>query len=346
MVAKLPSASVLAAIIVTALAAAGCDDDSSPSTPRSDAARLVNYHGGHGSEGLSLRHPAAWSARNYRCVSSFTTPIVYLSNQRLRRPCTHHQLPHGSVTKGRAPLDRLRPGGVLVRWSFVGSPWVTFKGAHGRPLKVDGYRAKLLKGEYGCAHLGADVGYILKVDRPDLPHGLYELRACIAGPDSARTEAEVRALISSTKLPSAREISKHSSPTAEGPIVRNGSLAGRLIVEPASAAAGEDVGVTVRNEGSVPLYYGLPLRVQRMTGGDWESAKEAVFGPGPVSFPLPLFSLPPGRRSGPPHGPTFDGVVLPRTLEPGKYRFLKEISGDGRSLGAPRAQLVASFSVR
>jgi hypothetical protein len=334
-------------LVVTALAAAGCGGGSSSTTLGGGAARLVSYHGGgHGFEGLSFRYPASWSAYHYRCASSFTSPIVYLSNERLHPPCTHRRLAHGSVTKGRAPLDRLRPGGVLVEWSLTGFPGSTFKNAHGRPLRVDGFQAKLLTGEYGCAHLGADVGYVLTVNRRHDPYNRYELRACIAGPDSASTEAEVRGLISSTTLPTAREISTDSSSTAPGPIVHNGSLAGRLIVEPAPVAAGEDVGVAVRNEGSVPIYYGLGLRIQRKAGGDWENAKEAVYGPGPVAYRLPLFSLPPGRRAGPHHGGTFDGVVLPRTLKPGKYRFLKQISGDGRSLGAPRAMLVAGFRVR
>jgi hypothetical protein len=135
--------------------------------------------------------------------------------------------------------------------------------------------------------------------------------------------------------------------TARGPVVRNGQLAGRLIAKSGLVDPGDRVGVAVRNAGSVPLYYGLPLRAQRKTGGDWESAKEAVYGPGPVAYRLPLFSLPPGRTAGPHHnGGTFDGVSLPRTLEPGKYRLVKEVSGDGRSLGPPRAELVANFRVR
>jgi len=340
MVAKLPTASVLAAIIVSGLVA--CGSGSSPSTPEG-AARLVTYHAGHGFEGLSFRYPASWRPYNYRCAPHFVIPIVYLSNERLRPPCTHH----GSVTKGRAPVDQLGPGGVLVTWSIVGSLSWTLKAARGTPLEVDGFRAKLLRGEYPCGHIpGADLGLVLRV-QSDVPHNFYELRACIAGPDSASTEAEVRAMISSTKLPAAKGDIKHASSSAPGPIFRNGSLAGRLIVEPALAAAGDTVGVAVRNAGSIPLYYGLQLRVQRKTGGDWESAKEAVYGPGPVAIRTVLFSLPPGRTAGAHHnGGTFDGVSLPRRLEPGRYRLVKQVSGDGRSLGPPRAQLVAGFSVR
>jgi hypothetical protein len=195
---------VACSLVAVALAAVGCGGGPSPSSSGGGAADLVTYQGGgDGVEGVSFRYPASWRTYHYRCAPHFTTPIVYLSNQRLRRPCTRRRHDDGIVISGRAPVNRLGPGGVVVEWSASGSFGWTFEEVDGAPLRVDGFRAKLRAGQHSCRYMGADGGLVLTVERPDVPNNWYELRACIAGPDAASTEAEVRALIDSTKLPGA-----------------------------------------------------------------------------------------------------------------------------------------------
>jgi hypothetical protein len=336
-----------AMLAIAVLVLAGCGGGSSPSpTPGSDTS-LRAYHSGH-PWGLSFRHPASWKPRDFNVPSSFSTAIVYLSNQPLHKPCVRKHLGPGrfSVRCGEA-VNRLRPGGVLVQWSKQGFAGWTIDKAPGRPVKVDGLNGRLQTRENECGRLRADHRMLLAVQDPHTADNWYELRACSRGPDSASTEAALRDMIASTRFVDFKGQGERGR-SAKGPVVREGPLAGRLIAKPASAWPGQPVGVAVRNLGREPLGYGLAMEVERKIGGEWASARTAVYGPGPVAFPLPLFTVPPSHISGPRHGTgLFDGVTLPRDLEPGRYRFVKRVSGEGpRSHGHRGIRLSASFRVR
>jgi hypothetical protein len=304
------------------------------------------YHSGH-PWGLSFRHPVSWKPQHFNVQSSFSTAIVYLSNQPLHNPCVRKHLGpgHFSVRCGEA-LDRLRPGGVLVQWSEQGFAGRTIDNAPGRPVTVDGLSGRLQTRKNQCGRLGADHRMLLAVENPHLPDNWYELRACFRGPDSASTEAALRDMIASTRFVDFKGQGEHGK-SAKGPVVREGPLAGRLIAKPALAWPGQPVGVAVRNLGRESLLYGLGLEVERWDGGEWRNARRAVYGPGPVAFPAIGLVVPPGHMSGPRHGMgLFDGVTLPRDLEPGRYRFLKKVGGDPQSKDHPGMELVASFRVR
>jgi hypothetical protein len=336
-----------AMLAIAVLVLAGCGGGSSPSPAPGPDTSLRAYHSGH-PWGLSFRRPASWKPQTFGAQSSFSTPIVYLSNQPLHNPCVHNHLGpgHFSVHCGEA-LDRLRPGGVIVQWSEQGFAGWTIDNAPGRPVKVDGLRGRLQTRENRCGRLGADHRMLLVVENPRLPDNWYGLRACFRGPDSASTEAALRDMIASTRFADVKGQGEHGR-SAKGPVVRDGPLAARLIAKPALAWPGQPVGVAVRNLGRESLSYGLGLEVERWDGGEWRNATRAVYGPGPVAFPAIGLGVPPGHVSGPRHGTgLFDGVTLPRDLEPGRYRFVKKVSGEGpRSQGHRGIQLNASFRVR
>jgi hypothetical protein len=333
-------------LAIAVLVLAGCGGGSSPPPSQVRDTSVRPYHSGH-PWGLSVRHPPSWKPRHFDVQSEFSTAIVYLSNQPLHNPCIRKHLgpEHFSVRCGEA-LDRLRPGGVVVEWSESGFPGWTIDNAPGHPVKVDGLRARLRTRDNQCGRLGADRRMELAVQKPGAPDNWYTFRACFRGPDLASTEAALRDLIASTRFADFKGQGEHGR-SAKGPVVREGPLAGRLIAKPALAWPGQPVGVAVRNLGGESLGYGLPLEVERRSGGEWRSAKTAVYGPGPVAFPLPLFTVPPGHVSGPRHGGgTFDGVTLPRDLKPGRYRFLKKAWRGPQSSSHRGIQLNASFRVR
>lgn len=232
-------------------------------------------------------------------------------------------------------------------WSENGFPAWSLEKAHGTPLKVDGLPGKLSETNGRCGSLGADRQMLLAVQRPDIPDNWYGLRACIRGPDSASTAAAIRDLINSTKFANVNGRGNNANAAAPGPVVRNGALAGQLIVKPAVVSGGERIGVAVRNLGKETLGYGLELHVEHWSGGKWRSAKTAVYGPGVVGIRAVGFTVPPGHTSGPGHDTraTFDGVTLPPKLEPGRYRFLKRASR-GLKADGPHIELVAGFRVR
>ncbi len=172
-------------------------DQSTPMAGSTEAVPLATF----ASHGFSFRYPASWRTRTFGLSSSFSSPLVYLSNEPMHHPCVHHHFGHGETSvRCSRPLDRLGPGGVLVSWTENGSPTWKFADAKGRPLMVGGDPAKLGTSLEGCPGLGAARGLDLVVKRTGAESNWYELRACMAGPDPAPNEEAVRALITSTRL--------------------------------------------------------------------------------------------------------------------------------------------------
>jgi hypothetical protein len=145
--------------------------------------------------GVRFQYPAAWAAHTYPDdVSSFSTLIVYLSNQQLHPPCVTHHGQHVITKICGPPVDHLAPASILASWTADGFPGWTFSHAKGKPLRVGGHLAKLLVTHSACG-IGADVTMDVVVDEPAVPYNWYELRACIKGPGINRFKQQVRALL-------------------------------------------------------------------------------------------------------------------------------------------------------
>jgi hypothetical protein len=152
---------------------------------------LRTYDSGPSFLHLTFEYPASWTARHYDDQSTMSTAIVFLSDQRMTSPCQD-----GGCG---LPLRHLNRGAVLV-WTEWGFPdWSFDKDAKGQPLTVGGRRARLLI-EPGCHQVGGEVSMKAVVERPQAPDNWYELDACIRGPGVDQVEAQVRALLASTRF--------------------------------------------------------------------------------------------------------------------------------------------------
>lgn len=118
-------------------------------------------------------------------------------------------------------------------------------------------------------------------------------------------------------------------------------VAGKLVVTPASAAAGDTIAIVVENTGEVPLLYGLGNEVERRVDGSWEDAAGDVFGERRAVPAIGLI-VQPGKRAGPDYGQVSDRITLPSDLESGAYRVRKHV----RALRGPGSTtLQATFAV-
>jgi len=162
----------------------------SPTPPPQPALRT--YRAGPEFLHLTFEYPGTWAARQYDDQSSFSTLIVFLSNQPMIPPCNDGGC--GLAVK------RLNRGGVLAWWSEWGMPgWAFDKNAKGESLTVGGRRATLVI-KPGCHQIGGRVFMQAVVERPQVPDNWYELDACIRGPGVDQIEAQVRALLASTRF--------------------------------------------------------------------------------------------------------------------------------------------------
>jgi hypothetical protein len=173
---------VLGPVFVVMVSCTGGSGNEVPHEPRVFAA-------GDEFQNLRFVYPASWTARRYSEQSSFSTLIVYLSNQTMVAPC-----------QGGAcglPVKRLEPAGVLAWWSEKGRPGWTFdKNAKGQPLVVGGRRSRLSI-KPGCHELGGQVYESVVIERPDAADNWYEFDVCIRGPGVSQVETQVRALLDS-----------------------------------------------------------------------------------------------------------------------------------------------------
>jgi len=160
-----------------------------PGATPSPAEALAAFRAGSEFESLSFNYPASWRAIAYQSRSSFSTTIVYLSNQSLPAPC-----PDGSCGPG---VPKLQPGGFIAWWSERGT--FTFDLLAGDPLTVGGRQAKLSIQNKRCWP-GGNVLMSVVVERPEAPDNWYEFDACIGGPGVAEVESQLRALLASTTL--------------------------------------------------------------------------------------------------------------------------------------------------
>jgi hypothetical protein len=146
-------------------------------------------------------YSASWAPSKYQVTSSFSHAIVYLGNQPLREPCTRTRVATGKMIRCGPPLDRLRPGGVLVEWSSNGFPNWTLDLAPGVRQQLAGRPGKLAVERPGdCKGIGAEETIIASIPRRNPTDNWYGLRACLRGPDLYAHDRAVRQLLASTTL--------------------------------------------------------------------------------------------------------------------------------------------------
>ena len=181
------------------LTMAGCADPSRPGDSMQPASTAAPNQARY-DDVLAFTHPASWTPRKYDIVSSFSSAIVYLSNQPLHDPCTRTRLPGGAleISCGH-PLTHLDPGGVLIEWTREGFPNWRLSDAPGTPTRIAGRPSRLAIRRPGrCASLGADETILASISRPS--GNRYQLLACLRGPGLATSEQQVGQLLATTVI--------------------------------------------------------------------------------------------------------------------------------------------------
>jgi hypothetical protein len=186
-------------IALCLLALAGCDparpgDGAQPAS--TSAPQQARYH----DEVLTFDRPAAWTPHRYQVFSSFSSAIVYLSNQPLHDPCARTRLPGGAlqISCGH-PITHLAPGGVLIEWTRESRPNWKLSDAPGVEQQIAGRPSRLAIRRPGrCANLGADETILAFISRAS--GNWYQLQACLRGPGLASNERQVRQLLATTTV--------------------------------------------------------------------------------------------------------------------------------------------------
>lgn len=182
------------------LTLAGCADPSRPSDNGQPASKPAPSQARYHDDVLTFSYPASWTPRRYEVVSSFSSAIVYLSNQSLHDPCTRRRLAADglSITCGH-PISQLAPRGVLIEWTREGFPNWKLSDAPGVAQQIAGRPSRLAIRRPGrCASLGADETILASITRPS--GNWYQLLACLRGPGLATSERQVRQLLATATV--------------------------------------------------------------------------------------------------------------------------------------------------
>lgn len=181
----------VAAVLAAVPLASGCGGGSD--APAAAAGAPATFTSSY----LSFRHPAAWTTYPFKWAGELHfRPLLYVSTQPVRDPCR---------TKGKTvtctwPVDRLRPGDVLITLENRGFPGWSLDDAPGRPLRVGGRPAKhSIERPGDCGAIGGEVTIGVAVASP-LPDNYTELTACLSGPKLAANERRVSALLASLRF--------------------------------------------------------------------------------------------------------------------------------------------------
>jgi hypothetical protein len=159
--------------------------------------------------GFETRYPAGWSVVQPSLQATMGFVYGYFSNQRLQDPCATVDDGQGRISQRcGSPLAALAPGGVLVSWSSPGVP-MTAQGLAswldtqpGTAIVVDGVPGKLAvrpAGPGDCSGLGASRVVIANLLQDS--EWRFSMEACLRGPKLAQHEAQVRAMLRSTRFP-------------------------------------------------------------------------------------------------------------------------------------------------
>ncbi len=185
----------LAVVLSVALVLGGCK--AKHSTTRTQPT-LKSFSGW----GLTFDYPGSWHAMTFRYPGKAgdAMPFVWLSNQELRQPCHRTSDGYGCDAVAVRKLER---GGVVVGWRGVLVPTsvspafrdgVTF-GRDALPGTETITRPAWCRTVAGDAT--AEAAFYSSVLRTS-----FLVNACLRGPDLARSEAQVHAMLASVRLTS------------------------------------------------------------------------------------------------------------------------------------------------
>jgi hypothetical protein len=185
---RLKPVAVLVLVLIAA-AAAGCGSGRKASDPSATATFRNSF--------LAIGYPADWQPEVFPITGVLHfSPMLYLSSQPLHQPCQTKQ----STTTCGWPVERLRPGGVLIVWENRGYPGWSLATTQGTSLKVGGRAAKKTVSRPGaCSTIGADETIAIEISRP-IPNNWTAVTACLRGPGLAASERKLAALLGSTRF--------------------------------------------------------------------------------------------------------------------------------------------------
>jgi hypothetical protein len=156
---------------------------------------------GYASPGaLSFDYPATWHARTYAMPpATFSTWLVWLSPEPMHPPCVTRHGTHNTTITCTDPLSRLRPDSSLAYWTSNGAPGWRFGQQHGIPITVGGRDGKWLAqtDTTQAPRLRETEIVTVVVPRPVGSDSWYQLTAFLRGPDTARLEAQIKAMLRS-----------------------------------------------------------------------------------------------------------------------------------------------------
>jgi hypothetical protein len=144
---------------------------------------------------VSFDYPAGWKALRFqRPLELHAFPLVYVSTQAIHSPCSTQ----GNATTCGWPVKRLQPGGILAVWQLPYAPPCPgcALGSAGTQVQVGGRRAtREVRTGGACRAIGADrtIDVVVK--------NSVEFVACLRGPNLARNERRVDALLKSAQFP-------------------------------------------------------------------------------------------------------------------------------------------------
>jgi hypothetical protein len=151
---------------------------------------------------ISFQYPAQWNIRHFNERSSFSIPIVFVSNETLHAPCRSFKVAAGEETTCNYPVKHLAKGGVLLEWTSNGTPTFSINQVPGIAGKIGGLVSRLEVARPGtCHNIGADETITAIADRPSPTDNFFELSACLRGPHLSTLADEVTSLLHSTTFP-------------------------------------------------------------------------------------------------------------------------------------------------
>jgi len=149
--------------------------------------------------GLRFRYPAQWSAETYQVTSTFSSSVVFLSNQAMHSPCVTQHNSANTLVICSLPTGRLKRRSILAYWEENADPAWGFRLAMGASVVIGERRAKLQTTSNDCG-IGAQVSVDAVVVIPGMSDSWYEFFACIRGPGASTLERQARDLLGSVRF--------------------------------------------------------------------------------------------------------------------------------------------------
>jgi len=147
---------------------------------------------------IRFKYPPDWYPAQLIYFSTMSAPLVYLSNQPMRKLCFHVQ---GGGTRCRTwPMRSLTEGGVVLRWTANGFPSWRFSHVKGELTTIDGHRSKVAIGGSSsvCDRVGG-TPMTVTIAR-DAPDNWYELDACFRDSPSTDFQTEIQSMLSTIRI--------------------------------------------------------------------------------------------------------------------------------------------------